>query len=51
MKGTSTEGVAIELPLVVLTILDGDRVARIETFDLDQRGLALARFEELNRSG
>jgi hypothetical protein len=36
-KGTSTEGVAIELPLVVLTLLDGDRITRVEAFDPAQR--------------
>ena len=51
MKGTSTEGLAIELPLVVLIFLDGDHIARIETFDADKRHLALARFEELNVEG
>jgi hypothetical protein len=50
VKGTSTEGVAIELPLVVLTLLEGDRVTRVEAFDPDQRDLAAARFEELSRS-
>ena len=49
MKGTSTDGVVIQIPHVVLTLLDGDRVKHIEAFDIDQRGAALARFEELNR--
>ncbi|MGA8545923.1 MAG: BTAD domain-containing putative transcriptional regulator [Mycobacterium sp.] len=48
-KGTSTEGVAIELPFVILILFDGDRVTRVEAFDLDQRNLALARFEEIGR--
>ena len=48
-KGTSTEGGAMELPLVMLGLFDGDRVTHVETFDPDQRDLALARFEELNR--
>jgi hypothetical protein len=47
LRGTSTDGVAIEIPYVVLILLDGDRVTRFETFDADQRDLALARFEEL----
>jgi hypothetical protein len=47
LRGTSTDGVAIEIPLVVLLLLDGDRVRRYETFDVNQRELALARFEEL----
>ena len=33
----------------MLILVDGDRVTRFETFDPDQRDLALARFEELNR--
>jgi len=33
---------------VVLVLLDGDRMARFEAYDTDQRDLALARFEELN---
>jgi hypothetical protein len=47
LRGTSTDGVAIEIPYVVLILLDGDRVTRFETFDANQRDLALARFEEL----
>ncbi|HEY7051245.1 MAG TPA: BTAD domain-containing putative transcriptional regulator [Mycobacterium sp.] len=47
-KGTSTEGLPIELPFLMLVILDGDRVTHIENFDPDQRDEALARFEELN---
>ncbi len=50
-RGTSTEGVAIEVPVVVLALLDGDRMTHIELFDLAQRDAALARFEELSRSG
>jgi hypothetical protein len=49
MKGTSTEGAPVELPLVGVVLFDGDRVSRVETFDPNQRHLALARFEELNR--
>jgi len=51
LRGTSTDGVAIEIPLVVLILLDGDRVTCIEAFDVAHRDLALARFEGLNRSG
>ncbi|WP_442387489.1 BTAD domain-containing putative transcriptional regulator [Mycobacterium sp.] len=51
LRGTSTDGVAIEIPLVMLILLDGGRVTRFEAFDADQRDSALARFEELNRSG
>jgi hypothetical protein len=48
LRGTSTDGVAIEIPLVAVVLLDGDRVTRFEIFDADQRDLALARFEELS---
>jgi hypothetical protein len=51
VKGTSTDGVAIEISLVVLMLVDGDRITHAETFDLGQRELALTRFEELNASG
>jgi hypothetical protein len=50
LKGTSTDGVAIEIPIVQLTLLEGDRVTHVEAFDPTQRDLALARFEELSRS-
>ena len=50
VKGTSTAGAAIEVPVVMLIPLDGDRMKRIEFFDPDQRELAVARFEELNQS-
>jgi hypothetical protein len=49
VKGTLTEGVAIEVPVVALALFDSDRVTHIESFDPDQRELALARFEELNQ--
>jgi len=49
LKGTSAEGAAIEIPFVVLILLDGERVTRLEAFDEDQRDLALARLQELNR--
>jgi hypothetical protein len=48
LKGTSTDGVAIEIPLVVLILFDGDRVTRLEVFDADQRDMALARFGEFS---
>jgi hypothetical protein len=48
LRGTSTDGAAIEIPLVALILLDGDSVTRVETFDADQRNSALARFEELS---
>jgi hypothetical protein len=49
VKGTTAEGAAIELPAVILIVLGGDRVTRMEAFDADQRDLALARFAEFNR--
>jgi hypothetical protein len=49
LKGTSTEGSAIEIPYVLLILFDGGRVTRFEAFDEDQRDLAMARFDELNR--
>ncbi|HYX99209.1 MAG TPA: hypothetical protein VE908_06595, partial [Mycobacterium sp.] len=49
LKGTSTDGAAIEIPLVVLILLRGERVTRLEAFDDDQRDMALARLQELNR--
>jgi hypothetical protein len=50
LKGTSTDGAAIEIPYVLLMLLDADRVTRFESFDPDQRELALARFHELNQA-
>jgi hypothetical protein len=49
LKGTSTDDLAIEIPLVVLILLHGERVTRLEAFDEDQRELALARLQEFNR--
>jgi len=49
VKGTSSDGVAIEVPVVTLAVLNGERLTHVEIFDPDQRELALARFEELNR--
>ena len=51
VKGTSTDGVEMELPLIMLNLHDGDHVTHFETFDFDQRDMALARFEELSQSG
>ena len=51
LKGTSTDGVAVEIPLLQLVLLDDARVIHIETFEPAHRDLALARFDELNRSG
>ncbi|MBX7432011.1 AAA family ATPase [Mycobacterium sp. Y57] len=50
VKGTSTDDVAVELPWITIMVFDGDRAIRAETFDADQRDLALARFDELSRS-
>jgi hypothetical protein len=48
-KGTSTDGATIEIPFVVLILLHGERVTRLEVFEEDQRDAALARLQELNR--
>jgi hypothetical protein len=50
VRGTSTDGVAVELPVVMLSLQDGGRVKHTEVFDADQRDLALARFAELNQA-
>ncbi|GAB1813763.1 hypothetical protein MUNTM_28020 [Mycobacterium sp. MUNTM1] len=47
IKGTTVDGAAIEIPLIQLVLVEGDRITHIEDFDPDQRDLALARFEEL----
>jgi hypothetical protein len=49
MKGTSTDGVAVEISFVVLILLHGERVTRLEVFEEDERDVALARLQELNR--
>lgn len=51
LRGTSTDGFSVEIPIVMLTLFDGDRLTRFEVFDPEDRNLALARFEELNASG
>lgn len=51
VTGTSTDGADVEMPWITLQVFEGDRVTHAETFDADQRELALARFEELNRPG
>jgi class 3 adenylate cyclase len=48
VKGTTTQGVAIELPALIVQLFDGYRLKRLEALDLHQRDLALARFDELN---
>jgi AAA ATPase domain len=49
LKGTSTDSAAIEIPFVVLILLHGERVTRLEAFEEDQRDEALARLQELNQ--
>jgi hypothetical protein len=49
VKGTSPDGVEVEIPMLMLGLFDGDHLTRFELFDPDQRDLALARFDELNR--
>jgi hypothetical protein len=49
LRGTSTDGLAIEIPLVMLVVVERDRVTGFEAFDPDQRDVALARFEELSQ--
>jgi DNA-binding SARP family transcriptional activator len=49
LKGTSTDGVGIENPFLVLILLHGERVTRLEAFEEDQRDMALARLEQFNR--
>lgn len=48
IRGTSSDGLAIELPFLMINLLDGDHVTHIETFDPEDRDQALLRFEELN---
>jgi hypothetical protein len=48
-KGAPIDGAAIEIPFVALILVDGERVTRLEVFDEDQRDMALARLQELNR--
>jgi ketosteroid isomerase-like protein len=49
-KGTSSDGVEVEIPMILLGFFDGDRLTRFELFDPDQREQALARFDELNQA-
>jgi hypothetical protein len=41
LKGTSTEGLAIEISIVQLTLLEGERVTHFESFEPAHRDLAL----------
>lgn len=47
VRGATAEGTSIELPAVIVLLFDKTRVTRMEAFDLSQRDLALARFDEL----
>jgi hypothetical protein len=38
----------IGIPIVQIALVEGGRVIRLEAFNLNQRNLALARFEELS---
>lgn len=51
LKGTSTNGTVVEIPSIVLALNDGDRVTHLETYDPEQRDMALARFDELSSRG
>ena len=48
VKGRTPEGAFIEFPAITLNIFDGTRVTRLEAFDVDQRDLAVARFQEFS---
>jgi len=50
IRGTLTHGSEVEIPAVMLHLMDADRIKWIESFDGDQRDLAIARFQELNGS-
>jgi hypothetical protein len=49
-KGVTSDGVEVEIPMVMLGLFDGDRLTHFELFDAHERDLALARFAELNAS-
>nr|WP_268777978.1 BTAD domain-containing putative transcriptional regulator [Mycolicibacterium komanii] len=51
VRGTSTEGLAIEVPFVLINLWSGDHVTHIEAFDPEDRDHALTRFQELTASG
>ncbi|MGE2722215.1 BTAD domain-containing putative transcriptional regulator [Mycolicibacterium celeriflavum] len=50
VKGTSTAGLAIEVPFLLINLWAGDHVTHIEAFDPDDSIHALERFEQLNAS-
>ena len=47
-RGKSADGFAIEVPVIALVLLSGERVTHVENFDPGDRAAAMARFEELN---
>lgn len=51
VEGTSAEGLAMEVPFLLINLWRGDHVTHIEAFDPDDRDRALARFDELSRTG
>ncbi len=50
VKGTTEVGLDIEIPFLILLLVNGDHVTHIETFELYQRSEALSRFAELNQT-
>lgn len=50
VRGTSVDGLAVELPFIMINLMDGDHVTHIETFDPEDRDQALLRFAELSAS-
>lgn len=50
VRGRSADGAVVEIPWITIMFFDGERVSRAETFDADQRELALARFDELRQA-
>ncbi|KUI42021.1 hypothetical protein AU197_18030 [Mycobacterium sp. IS-1590] len=50
VKGTSTNGLSIEVPFFLINLWSGNHVTHIEAFDPDDRDHALRRFEELTAS-
>ncbi|WP_231987561.1 BTAD domain-containing putative transcriptional regulator [Mycobacterium sp. 852002-51152_SCH6134967] len=50
VRGTSPDGVAVEVELVTVLLVETGQVTHIENFEPDDRDWAVARFEELNAS-
>jgi hypothetical protein len=50
VRGTTEVGLDIEIPFLMLLLVNGDHVTHIETFELYQRSEALARFAELSQT-